>query len=968
MHLQNGGYAMTLTTDELMSKDFHSCYEEYRQRFNRFADESDLKACINDLIVSEMEQNQFKHEPHLVHIALDAIKFLPTSELLNVDFAHSLSDYHFSYQDHKAREAIMSKKQLTSDKLIRTIELLGPPSNYIQALALSKLLNNINPHFMDPLNYQQYLNIREGLKISMSRFSHTDISNHLEIIERTQQVMSDQNDNYREILQNISTLQQNTDTTLQHIESTMPTQSEVNELRQELEAQGIVVNDVLLNVIQGNSKIQYSLALVLTSLKQQDTENQLRKIQQKTESDYQGLSNACHFVSQLGSVCRSKELYYLGNIAQHGVQIHKAMNQILSASLSGAALLGPYSAIGLAALNILTLFKHSPDPHHIIMKQIQALMRQIRSLHKEMISQFSVINERLVHLLEVITNGFEYTHLQLTAITNRKLFEVQNELKALTELTKAGFEELLLDKLRSQLAYVSDLELGISDINNVSQRDYEASLRFFSEFVIDRCCSPLFNGSLYQHLSHFSPIYNHQIISLLDHHNHHMFINFLSPLLIFAKSYALPLPDKLNEKNIFHPELWAHGVFGYIRLKKLLGHKFHYDPRSLNLKHFIQQAQLMLSLVHELRTNNSFYEAILGRIKRNHLAVQNLLSSVLAQETSKPKPHIQLMPLSIPEHLQKDEALIKIITAFFDTAKLFEKLATHHITLPQEFIQAAELGLGKIEYIVHLPSHLKIRTHHKHECKVLAGDTAGIEINFNLGGERINLYNATLIDRKTNFKKKSLINFLEDIVCKMSVPSADLQLKCTLIRESIDQQLSKNNKRIVTSALGQLTHSQAYAQLLQDTFFLLASLSCAGYPDSALMMLKETLQTHQLVGIFESYINNPEPALNLPTLNLVSHEQLYDFNLRITSWISNNANQSTEIIETLPDYVNTIKSCLSELSALMICDDLVQAVEKQRVYRDSGSSSFFAYHEKVMNLNQSERYQHRMQPDFSADL
>ena len=150
------------------------------------------------------------------------------------------------------------------------------------------------------------------------------------------------------------------------------------------------------------------------------------------------------------------------------------------------------------------------------------------------------------------------------------------------------------------------------------------------------------------------------------------------------------------KKNIFQPELWAHGVFGYIRLKKLLGNKFHYDPRSLNLKNFIEQGQLMLSLVHQLRTNKTFYEAITDRIKSNHLAMQNLLSTVFAQEISKPNSQIQLMPLSIPEHLQRDQGLIKIIKTFFDTKKLLEKLETHQISPPREFIQASELWLGKI--------------------------------------------------------------------------------------------------------------------------------------------------------------------------------------------------------------------------------------------------------------------------------
>lgn len=858
-------------------RDFSKCYDDIRTRFNMFAEQRGLSDQINTLLVAEMEAGHFNHSPYIAHMVVNGADIVknfaaaeyPVLDKLSLDIAHTGIDYYYDFQDHKAKAALESQRSKIADGVIETFKLLGEPRSYIEALAQQKVLLNINPHYFDAYHYEQYQQQRNKLNLAIERFSDINQRNMFVMILQEHEKIAQHHDKYFQAMDKFKQVQDNSLKILNRIDQTIPHKAQVDTLIKQLQEHGIEINDKLFTLIYQNEEIRTDLGKVLEYIDNENQAKLLQAQQQTKNANYQGLSDACHFVSELGRVTGSRELSVIGGIAQASVQIHRSVDQIMNASMSGFAIMGPYAAIGMAVLGVFSLFKRSSDPNKMIMKQLMKISKQITALHKDMSQHFQHLDEKLNYIFQKIMETFESLQLNLNISVSSKISEIQSQLETLTRICQIAFEEMLLKDLKSLVAYMGDIREGMSKLPT-SQENYEEKLRIIREFILEKSCSPLLNGTVYKDLLLPNPGHTKQMMGLLKTRDFSNLQNLLGLLVHFAKSdLKISEFQSINERQIFHPRLWQIALETYLEFKKLNDNKFEYDTKGVNLQKFSEHLHHYLKFIYQIQTNKSLYQKLFDEIKSCQNQLQIDLTAIIKTNggtiiTTRP------IEYELPDKL-RDQESVKMTQTYFSNLKgILQKAA---ITIPPKFHEAEQLGLGYIEIRMHMPKSLHNRStrKHRHKYKCSKGDTAGLEINFYLAGQKLPLYKAGIV--KEELKKYRLDGMYGKLIADCKTTSPEIKRSEQLIEQAIKQHTSTSKTQSAQRIASYLTDSASYHRLLKLNHLLLAYLTCAGLTAEQIKPLEDNLLLIDLINVYENCAKNPANK-EMPAIQFCSPELL----------------------------------------------------------------------------------------------
>jgi len=904
----------------MKGREFSQCYEETRQRFNRFAEELGIRDKINALLVEEIEQSKFNHKPHLAHLFTDLVASLPKTKDLNMDGVHRAIDYYFDYSEHSDNENIRRMRRELSSDYLQAIELLGPANNYTQALAQSKLLYRLNPHVLDPQHIERFRNLRGDTELKMQQFAQDETNQQLESIQLENQALLQKQDSALASLEELSRVQSALKGNLQDIGDSMATSSDVSDLVALLKSQGIEVSEALTGLLAKDELTRKKLNQVLTYLAANEKEKMIRCQQEMKAANYQGLSDACYFVAQVGELTGSRALATTARVAQAGVKISQAVERIASGALSGAALLGPISAIGMATLGILSLFRHSPDPHQQIMKQIEALSAQIKALHHDVLDRFDHVDQRLTFLLEIMLQSFHSAQLSQHVSVTRNLFIIQGELKTLMRYTKAGFEEMLLKDLGETVAYVDDLRDGKSSSQHLTQADYESKLRLLRSYVLERSCSPLLNGAVYAHLLEENHASTSQLVSLLQEEHVLVTQNILGLVNAFLGKRGVEELQDIKQHHLFHPEIWRIGLSTYIALFKMMADQYYYDAKGANLIRFKEQAERMMRFFNQLQEDESLYLKVFEQIETDSQCVGQALNQLLEKLDEKQNFSSVLKPVDVPEKLKSHTESVRATQQFFTQDKLLSALAKREVVPPKEFIVAQELGIGQLEYTVYLPSSL-YKKHHKHhgKYKVKKGEKAGVEIHFNIRGSKTLLYSPGLTIECRYTKLSGMYEYF----MSLTKPVADLKKKTELISQKTKQFEKDQNKQRALRVASSLSDSPEYNRLLQYSHFLVQCAVIAGFPKELVSKIKNILFLKDVIPQYEAFSRNVSDQAELPTCRFVDGQQLGALRDEMVHFVREAKDPEIVERECCSTLVAQVQAGIAEINEALIFNNLL---------------------------------------------
>lgn len=848
MEITKKGYVMK------SKQSFSEYYETIRQRFNRFADERCLGEQIDALLAAEEKAGCFNHTPHILHLVTDGANLAGqfVSDKLSFDIGHTAINYYYDYVDHNVKADIERHRFQVSQDLIATLKLLGDPEDYNQALAHQRLMAKINPHFLDVKHYEDFQQIRTQLNVEISRFGQRDVHDQFLAIERSsQEALIVQQNNFMAVMHELQAMQNGSEENANQLNLRMADKAQVDGLMGQLQAMGLETQENFHQLLIGNQAIRQNLQTFLSYVKHENQQKYLQAQKEAKASNYQGLMSACYFAAELGKITHCRELTQIANISQAGIQIYRNVEQLMASGLSGMALFGPVSAIGMSVIGVFSLFNQAPNPHQLILKQLARLSQQVTALHKDMVSHFQSLDERLSFMFNKIQEGFAAIERNTQLSVTKKLAEIQGELETLTKITKAGFQEALLEKLNQNVLYTASLKDGI--IETITKENYEVHLLELQAFILEKSCIPLLNGTIYSHLLKPEAPMTSQLVSLLATSPPEA----LSGLLVYFAKYELNIPSfrAINEKNIFHPALWQIALETYMELKATKGHCYSYDPQGRNILRFKSQLDNFSCFIKQVQGDTTFYQIIFKHIAFHHEEVEKLISLFSEKKCVPYKPQFHLdIPKGILEHESAKKATKTFEKEFFNKLK---------IRLPKEFVVAADQRLGYFQYNFTIPEGSLRKKHHKHEGYSLkSGTNIGLELNFILGGQKIRLFKPS---KNPAYKKTSLTSIYDHLIKNSTACYCDADL--TTMRQVLDFETINRNKQTGSKMALCLNESKSYHSLLRLNYFLITYLKCAGLGDDLLAPVKKGLMLTDWVDLLETYVANPE-GKTIPTVQI----------------------------------------------------------------------------------------------------
>lgn len=892
-------------------KALNTAYEDVRNRLNMFAKDNGLQDEINAYLVALIQNNQFNHLPHQLHLGLDVVSIISKSRFgdivdVPVQMGHHGIDYYDDWDNFQTNKALQQQQQKISAKLLNTLSLLAAPKNYAEAYAMQKLLLNINPHFLDANHFQEFKNLRGKAELEMHRYGQQQVDNQLK----------QQQDQAMDKIQAVSGMQEALN------EAIVGGHAEILDLLELLKAQGIEISEKLIKGLMQNQLIQKDVRTIIAYLENAEMEKIRQQKKEMKMASYQGLYDACYFTAELGNVVGSKDLVRAAQIAQAGIRIQQASDQILNASTFGVAILSPYAAIGLAVMKVFSLFQKNNSPHAMIMKQLANISRQIKALHQDVLRHFGRVDEKLNYLLEKILEGFEHLQLSLHVNIDMKLSQIQSEIATLTKITKIGFEALLTQDLSEQLQYVDDVKQGVIVNPSLTQAEYETRMGKLVRFISENANSPILNGLVYKHLLENTKGSTQQVIEILSQRPVSILHGLLGLLVEFAKvNLAVPELKTLFSKNIVHPGLWQLALQAYSDMHSIYRGKYNYDPRGVRLKQFRQQGQDLSLAINVFSSNIAFYQRIFDQLNGCRESINTSLQAAMVPVISQPSSFHLFF--EVPEKLKNTKEIKKVNQEFFLRENLIQLLKKNKKAIPEIFFSAEGLALGYFEFKVHLPDSVRSRKHHHGEFGISQGGRTGLEINFIMGNQIIHITEPQLSENYNSTNLKQFYSYILTRNTKLTCKPAEIEQ----MKRAINQHGTVVKQKIALDMANRLQDNPSYHQLLKLNHFLIAYLIYGGFSEEAITEIKGFLLMDNIADQFAAIAQSPQQNIDLPVLKIASEIEL----AKIKQLIENEINENVQTkVSVLSAHLHSSLVVLDELdiARTSLVDDSIKIAHK----------------------------------------
>lgn len=646
------------------------------------------------------------------------------------------------------------------------------PYNLEEALAAKNLFAQIPIDILDGTSLKKFNQMRHNLQVYVDAYTqqiHYDetqiIIDEIGTLEKKQDVAINRIIKLGHILDEIKDIA----TTTQGQQVSMD--EKLILLQQRFAEHGLNIDESFLFIVHQHELFAENLSQVLGYLEEERQFKYEQAKQQELMAKYQGLSDASQLLIAAGDVSGNKTIGIIGRVAFYTVAIAQASQALFNQSVSGLALLTPYSAIAMAALQLFSLFRsnNTEDMNQFILKQLALLSHQIHTLHHELKTEFTDLNRKIDHYFFSLTRQIQWLEQTLLLSMHQQLSMLSQEMHQLRMITIAGFRDLLLEDLQKLLSHHNDLVNGISSTTIIKTIDAENMLRKLRDYACLISRNQLFTGTLYKNLLESPTLITLSRLNetLVEHRESPQ--NIIGLIFLHAK-HVLQLQQlrSINDNAMFNMAIFSTSVSTYVSLKNMLSDIVLYDSNKINELSFITFAENMINFLLCLQQEKLIYQQLFSKIDEyidrinivsTHLvstyskdhAISILLSfSDLLNTYNGKHPHnYHFQPFEVDPDLSgrqenrdffKIENITKIIKIF---------------TIPAIFILAEDLKLGQFECRFVDPSNInkKRRTSETNPNKyTLKPCRYGMDIRFVFkSGTAFSIYSASKMSGEKKF-------------------------------------------------------------------------------------------------------------------------------------------------------------------------------------------------------------------------
>ena len=191
--------------------------------------------------------------------------------------------------------------------------------------------------------------------------------------------------------------------------------------------------------------------------------------------------------------------------------------------------------------------------------------------------------------------------------------------------------------------------------------------------------------------------------------------------------------------------------------------------------------------------------------------------------------------------------------------------------VPAEFFLAVKLGLGRFTYQFISNATIKNKHHKRHSWKVYGDGQSGFEINFVCKNNEqvITLFKPTVVKHEHGASVDDMYNHLLNSSQAVNMPAAQKE-----VIEVIQQHFLAQKKQLSKELASYLSKHETYHEGLQLGLFLMAYLTCGGFPQELRAKISAFLQLTDIVEDYDKYALASNQNDRFPVPKLLSEKEI----------------------------------------------------------------------------------------------
>lgn len=413
-----------------------------------------------------------------------------------------------------------------------------------------------------------------------------------------------------------------------------------------MESLGIEVDDKLLSVLNADEALAKELEKSIQYLEKQDKFISQRIEQQNRDEIYDSVINAFSFISALGQVTGNKSITKISMASIQVTLIHKSLGDISKSS--GMALINPYAAMGMAVINLISLFgSKSEDPNKLILDQLRHISRQIENLQQQVTERFEDVHFHLMRIEKMMLHNFQVLNFMINKPLNYRINEIISDIKHSQKLLYRGFQDVLLDDLASSIEIVKSIVNGITPIHTVSVDSVQRLLVNLAAWVKDKSYNQHFSVSGFNQLITdkftIGKSYKSATEALSCVTDSRFKINVLLGYLQSNGWFAVrvKLPNTI---------IWLEALKSYLAIRKIYVEKLKvsYDPERREEDEIITLHKSQIAALSELETSKTVAMHMNEKVVSLLNSLENMVSEYRQSTISRFKNHHSLGSVDYP--------------------------------------------------------------------------------------------------------------------------------------------------------------------------------------------------------------------------------------------------------------------------------------------------------------------------------
>ncbi len=571
---------------------------------------------------------------------------------------------------------IKNLREKLSTEMLKIITEIKPKefSTWQEAQEFDQMLHLLDGSMLCEAKREEFLNLRGYVRGEWQARAHENSEFNQEVIIvgleaeyqaqklfRNQLTLAhkQQSENQTNALQRL----QNISKEQKHTSSQLTQQGK--SIQQGFASLGMQIDKQTIVLLQSDAGLSHQLKTVTTYLAIQEQRDVEAALAKEKQTNYDGLNSGFALLGAVGQLSQDPTLQKVAMIGSQSIQIYRAFDQL--SELSGLAALNPYAAIGMAVLNIASLFmKKGPDPQQIIMKQLEQISRQIANLHETMNHQFSDVKNCLHHIERMIALNARQIQYLARPI-HRRFDEIQVGIQFIVKQVHTGFQDVLLQGLKKQTLIVEQLEQEIIPKESFTDQQIMKRLSQLAEWLKCNAYNQHFTGMTLLGTSTDQlgwAVSAKQCLKILQ--GLRTPVEIIPVLQMYAQQKGWMDP---NHGILPHTGLWYQALKSYLSLRKCYQDRLQkkYDRENKEFEMILRRAEDQLAASREIF---SLPEMLLGTAA----ALKESLQALSTQ-------YQQLQQLQ-SQHFQINSALGQAQQPLFPTV---ENAGSQAITVPQNF-------------------------------------------------------------------------------------------------------------------------------------------------------------------------------------------------------------------------------------------------------------------------------------------